>query len=97
MQNRTNNGLDYYKKTFVLIQSSRISKSRLVDVFGKSCLMINFIFCKNNDYSLGDTKILQFIFSKPSNEVNKSINKLPPRKIITVKNFLVKARNATKI
>lgn len=49
---------------------------RLVNVFGKSCLMINSIFSKNNGYSSSDTKILQFMLSELSDEVKESVTKL---------------------
>lgn len=54
-----------------------MGKLRLVNTFDESCLIINFIFYKNNGYSLGDIKILQFMLSKPPNEVKESIYKSP--------------------
>lgn len=66
---------DYYAKIFIFVRSSRIDKSRLTDGFGKSCLTINFMFCKDDDYPPIDTKILQFILSEPPDEVKKSVNK----------------------
>ena len=77
----TYNCLDYDTTTFVFVQINKISKSRFVDIFGKSYLMINFIFCKDHGYFFGDTKILQFIFSEPSDEIKKSVNKLPQKKL----------------
>ena len=76
MQNCIHDYSDYYAKTFVFVQNSKISKLKLEDVFGKNYFIINFICCKDNGYSLGDIKILQFILSKLLNKVKESINKL---------------------
>lgn len=76
MQDYIHDYFDYYAKTFVFIQSSRMSKSRLIDVFSKNCLIINFILCKNDDYLPGDTKILQFMLSESLDKVRGSVNKL---------------------
>lgn len=73
-----------------------MGKSRLINAFGKSYLMNNFILCKNNSYPLNDIKILQFIFSEPLNEVKESVNKLT-QKIATLDNSLIKARRVTVI
>lgn len=54
-----------------------MDKSRLADAFGKSCLMINFMFCKDDGYSPIDTKILQFMLSEPPDKVKDFVNKLP--------------------
>ncbi|KAI9773304.1 MAG: hypothetical protein M1839_002164 [Geoglossum umbratile] len=37
----------YYSRTLVFVQSSGLGKSRLVDIFGKSCPMINLILRKS--------------------------------------------------
>lgn len=54
-----------------------MSKLRLTDAFGKNCLIINFILCKNDGYPLNNTKILQFMLLEPPNKVKESVNKLP--------------------
>lgn len=77
MQNCIHDCPDYYAKSFVFVQSSKIGKSRLTNTFGKSCPMINFILCKDDGHPFGDTKILQFIFLEPSNKVKESITILP--------------------
>ena len=53
-----------------------MGKSRLTDKFSKSYFIIGFIFYKDDGYLSGDTKILQFMLSKPSDEVKKAVNKL---------------------
>lgn len=65
MRDCINNSLDYYAKIFGFVQSSGMGKSRLVDKFGESCLIINYIFCKDNGYPPSDINILQFMLSKP--------------------------------
>lgn len=74
-----------------------MGKLKLVDTFDKSCLIINFIFSKDNGYSPSDIKILQFMLSKPPDEVKKSIYESPQKKIIALDNSLVKARRVTII
>lgn len=85
---------DYYVKTFVFVQSSGMGKSRLADAFGKNCLMINFILCKDDGYPPGDSKILQFMLSEPPDEVIKLDNKLPSQPNAAVSAPLVKFRRA---
>ena len=83
---------DYYAKTFIFIQNSGMDKLKFTDAFGKNYLMINFIFCKNNGYSPGNTEILQFMLSKPLNKVKESINKLPQKKLWLWAIFLLKPK-----
>lgn len=97
MQNCTYDCFDYYIKTFVIIQSSRIGKSRVADTFDKSYLVINYIFCKNDDYLFDDTEILHFILSEPLDKVKKCVNKLPQKKTMILGNSLVKTRKMTVI
>lgn len=81
MQDCTNNCLDYYAKIFVFVQSSKMGKLRLADVFSEICLIINFVLYKDDGYPFDNTKILQFMLSEPPNKVKKSINKLPQKKL----------------
>ena len=74
-----------------------MGKLRLADIFGKSCLMINFIFCKNDGYSSDDIEILQFMLLELLNKVKKSINKLPQKKNAVLGNSLVIAKKTTII
>lgn len=85
---------DYYIKTFVFVQSSGMGKSRLTDAFGKNCLMINFILCKDDGYPPGDNEILQFMLLEPSDEVTKLDNKLPPQPNAAMGAPLVEFRRA---
>lgn len=80
MQDYTHNCSNYYVKPFVFIQSSGMGKSKLVDAFGKNCLMINFIFFKNDGYFPCNTKILQLMLLKLLDEVKKFVNELPQKK-----------------
>lgn len=73
-----------------------MSKSKLIDVFSKSYLMINYIFCKDNGYPFGDTNILQFILSELPAKVKEIIDNLL-KKIAAVGSFLVKKRRVTAI
>lgn len=53
-----NNSLDYYVKILIFFQSSKISKLRFVNIFGKNYLMINYIFYKDNGYLFDNRKIV---------------------------------------
>ena len=64
-------------ENFCFYYSSGMGKSKLTDAFGKNCLIINFILCKNNGYPHGNTKILQFMLLEPPDKVKESIKKLP--------------------
>lgn len=77
MQDCIHDCSNYYAKTFIFVQRSGIDKLKLIDVFGKNCLIINFIFCKDDSYLPGNTKILQFMLSKLPDEFKKFVNKLP--------------------
>lgn len=74
-----------------------MSKLRLADIFGRNCFMINFILCEDDGYSPGNTEILQFMLSEPSDEVKESVNKLPQKKPAALDNSLIKARRVTVI
>lgn len=76
MQDYIYDYLYYYAKTFVFIQSSRINKLKLADIFAESCFMINFIFCKDDSYHSSDIKILKFIISELPDEFEGFIKKL---------------------
>lgn len=53
-----------------------MGKLRFMDAFDKSCLIINFIFCKYNSYHLKNTEILQFMLLEPPDKIKKVVNKL---------------------
>lgn len=72
-------------------------KSRFVDAFSKSCLIIKFILYKDNGYSSDDIEILQFIFSELPDKFKESINKLPQKNPMALGNSLIKARRVTTI
>ena len=54
---------DYYSKMLVFVQSSGLGKSRLGDMFGKSCPMINFVLRgeRTRGYPPPDGEILKFM------------------------------------
>jgi hypothetical protein len=58
---------DYYARTLVLVQSSGMGKSRLVDSFGQECPMINFILREEEatGFPPADPEILSFLRKKP--------------------------------
>lgn len=92
MRDYIHDSFDYYAKTFIFIQSNGIGKSRLMDAFGKSCLIIKFILCKDDRYLSDNLEILQFMFLKPPDEVKESIIKLPQKKTAALDNSLIKTR-----
>lgn len=96
MQDCINNCLDYYTKTFIFVQNSRMSKLRLVDAFDKSCFMINYILCKDDGYFFSNINILQFMLLEPLDKGKKTINKLP-KKIIVASSLFIKDKKVTAI
>lgn len=72
-----------------------MGKLRFVDTFGKSYFIISFIFYKDDSYLSGDIEILQFMFFKSPDEVKKSINKLPQKKLRLWIIFLLKLERQT--
>ncbi|KAI9772958.1 MAG: hypothetical protein M1840_008840 [Geoglossum simile] len=69
----------YYAKILVFVQSSGMGKSRLVDAFGESCPMINFILRENEGYPLGDGEILDFMCEKLPRRLSDTIFKSPSK------------------
>ncbi|KAI9781067.1 MAG: hypothetical protein M1839_006344 [Geoglossum umbratile] len=64
----------YYAKTLVFVQSSGMGKSRLVDMFGRFCPMINFHLREQGDgYPPPDSEILSFMRRQPSRGVYRLI------------------------
>ncbi|KIX00093.1 uncharacterized protein Z518_10230 [Rhinocladiella mackenziei CBS 650.93] len=57
----------YYAKTLVFVQSSGMGKSRLADVFGQYCPMINFILRESgtSGFPPPDGEILSFLRDRP--------------------------------
>lgn len=53
-----------------------MSKLRLIDTFGKSFFIINYIFCTDESYSLSNIEILEFILSEFLKKVKKTIDNL---------------------
>ena len=53
----------FYAKTLVFVQSSGMGKSRLADVFGKDCPMVNFVLREKGTagYPPADTEVLSFM------------------------------------
>lgn len=97
MRDCPNNGTDYYAKTLVFVQSSAMGKSKLMNAFGESCLMINYIFRKDNGYPLGNSKILQFMILEPPDEVTQTVNKLPSKQFVAIGDSFVHTRRAIVI
>lgn len=96
MQDCINNCLNYYAKTFILIQNSKMGKSRFINIFSKSYFIINYIFCKNNSYFFGNINILQFILLKFIVKVKKTIDKLQ-KKIVIINSYFIKNKKVTAI
>jgi hypothetical protein len=53
----------YYSKALVFLQSNGVGKSRLVDAFGETCLIISFnLHCNGTiSYPSADIEILDFM------------------------------------
>ncbi|KAI9763888.1 MAG: hypothetical protein M1839_006121 [Geoglossum umbratile] len=65
---------EYYAKTIVFVQSSGMGKSRLADMFGRFCPMINFILREKGDgYPPPDSKIIEFMRESPRGDASRVI------------------------
>lgn len=53
----------YYARTMVFVQSSGTGKSRLVDEFGQTCPMINFLLSRQDTFPPADTEALALLLS----------------------------------
>lgn len=97
MRDCPNDSTDYYANTLVFVQSSGMGKSRLADAFSESCLMINYILCKDDGYPPSDSEILQFMISEPPDEVTQTVNKSPSKQFAAMGGSFVHTRRANVI
>ena len=67
-----------------------------MNVFGKICIIINYIFDKDYGYPPSDSNILKFMLLKPSTKVEKTTNKLL-EKITIGSGFLLKTEKQLEI
>jgi hypothetical protein len=77
----------HYAKTLTFVQSSGMGKSRLADVFGKECPMVNFVLREEGSvgYPPPDKEVLSFLRKKLSAQNQEKILKSQKRKKLSSK------------
>ena len=79
----------YYAKTLLFLQSSGMGKSRLVDKFGETCPMINFVLRNpgTHGYPPPDGEILSFLLRKMQTKEREKILASPRKDNVTSKAY----------